>query len=192
MVNPTADTVEAFLSAATTNMCTAQRSPNDADASDAAVAAVMLHAPEALVALPVGDATLDTLGIAAALEAAGCTVLRADDPAWRERLPQVAAGITGAVLAVAEQGVVALACGPGSPRGTSLLPPTHICVVRSQDVVATFAEALDRIASRDLPSALVWVGGPSRTGDLGMTLTLGVHGPRAVTVIVVDGPQATE
>lgn len=185
MVSDADDHVEVFLGAAAMNMCATQRSPGGAGAVEAVVAAVALHAPGGLVALPVGDPILDALELEGALESAGCEVLRADDPAWRERLSEAAVGVTSATIAVAEQGVVGLACRPGSPRGTSLLPPVHVCIVRSQDVVATFADAIERIGSHSLPSALTWVGGPSRTGDLGMTLTLGVHGPRVVEIVVV-------
>jgi len=184
MVSNPEDQVDTFLSAAALNMCATHRLSGYGGA-DAVVAAVTLHAPGGLVALPVGDAVLDALGIEAALGSAGCEVLRADDPAWRERLPDAAVGVTSATIAVAEQGVVGLASAPGAPRGTSLLPPAHVCVVRSQDVVATFADAIERVGSQALPSALTWVGGPSRTGDLGMTLTVGVHGPRVVEIVVV-------
>ncbi|HWS46659.1 MAG TPA: LUD domain-containing protein, partial [Acidimicrobiia bacterium] len=69
-----------------------------------------------------------------------------------------------------------------------LVPPAHVCVVRTADVVDTLADALARLAATasDLPSALTFVGGPSRTGDLEMILTLGVHGPRTVDVVLVD------
>jgi L-lactate dehydrogenase complex protein LldG len=36
-----------------------------------------------------------------------------------------------------------------------------------------------------MPSALTWIGGPSRTGDLEMITTLGVHGPRAVEIVLI-------
>ncbi len=53
--------------------------------------------------------------------------------------------------------------------------------------MATFADAIARVAAGPLPSALTWIGGPSRTGDLEMIQTLGVHGPAAVEVVLVAG-----
>ena len=59
-------------------------------------------------------------------------------------------------------------------------------MVRVADIVPTLAEAMATIAAGEMPSALTWIGGPSRTGDLEMITTLGVHGPRAVEVVLVD------
>jgi L-lactate dehydrogenase complex protein LldG len=108
-----------------------------------------------------------------------------DDPAWHERLPTADFGVTGARLAVADPAAIALAAAPGAPRATSLVPPAHICLLRTDDVVPTLADALARVATAEMPSALTWIGGPSRTGDLEMILTLGVHGPRTVEVVLL-------
>ncbi len=187
MVSRGGGLAEAFAAAAAMNMC-ATHTPAHDEATETVVDVVVRRAAGGVVAIAVGDAVLDTIGVEEALRAAGCDVLRADDPSWRERLPDAAVGVTGATVAVVEQGVVGLASGPGSPRGASLLPPAHVCVVRAGDIVATFAEAIELVAARPLPSALSWIGGPSRTGDLGMTLTLGVHGPGAVDVVVAPEP----
>jgi L-lactate dehydrogenase complex protein LldG len=112
-------------------------------------------------------------------------VLLPDAPDWRTRLPDADIGVTGARVAVVDPATIALAATPGSPRATSLIPPVHVCVVRVGDVVPTLGDALARLAADDLPSALTWIGGPSRTGDLEMILTLGVHGPRRVEVVLI-------
>jgi L-lactate dehydrogenase complex protein LldG len=65
----------------------------------------------------------------------------------------------------------------------SLVPPAHVCLLRAGDLVEDLAEALARLDS--LPSGLVWISGPSRSADLEMTLTLGVHGPASVDVVIV-------
>jgi L-lactate dehydrogenase complex protein LldG len=124
-------------------------------------------------------------GVAAALRDRGVELLAPDDPAWFDRLPDAGIGITGSLLAVAQPAAIALAAAPGSPRGTSLLPHAHICVVRVADVLPTLEEAMVLISTQALPSALTWIGGPSRTGDLEMVTTLGVHGPRAVEVVLL-------
>jgi L-lactate dehydrogenase complex protein LldG len=125
-------------------------------------------------------------GIVDALRGRGLDVLTPDDPQWMERLAAAAVGITGARVAVVQPPAIALAAAPGSPRATSLVPPEHVCVVRIVDVLATFADAMQGFAAGELPSALTWIGGPSRTADLEMITTFGVHGPRAVGVMLVS------
>jgi L-lactate dehydrogenase complex protein LldG len=125
------------------------------------------------------------------LVAAGLEVLTPDDVFWRERLAEAGVGVTGAVVAAAGSGSVGIACGPRAPRATSLVPPAHICLVFRGTMVEDIAEGIRHIASgadlADLPSNLVWVSGPSRSADLELVLTVGVHGPGLVDVIVVDG-----
>ena len=111
-------------------------------------------------------------------------LLLPDAPDWRDALPNATVGLTGAALAVTEPAAIALVAGPHVPRATSLLPPVHICVLRASDIVPAFADAVSSFAGT-LPSALTWIGGPSRTGDLEMITTLGVHGPTIVEVVIV-------
>jgi L-lactate dehydrogenase complex protein LldG len=124
-------------------------------------------------------------GVVEGLRQRGVEVLTPDGPSWPARLADVEVGITGSRLAVAEPAAIALAAAPGAPRGTSLVPPVHICVVRVDALLATLADAMVEIAAAELPSALTWIGGPSRTGDLEMITTLGVHGPRAVEIVLL-------
>jgi L-lactate dehydrogenase complex protein LldG len=37
-----------------------------------------------------------------------------------------------------------------------------------------------------MPSAVSWLGGPSRTSDLEMRTTFGVHGPKTVDVVILE------
>jgi L-lactate dehydrogenase complex protein LldG len=159
-------------------------------ALELAVALCRERAGGAAVALSTGDPLIGKLGVAERLAAAGLDVLTPDDVFWLERLAEAGVGVTGAVAGVAASGTVGVACGPGAPRATSLVPPAHICFVMRGTMVEDLAEALRRCAPMaaaiDLPSGLVWVSGPSRSADLELVLTVGVHGPGSVDVIVVD------
>jgi L-lactate utilization protein LutC len=119
------------------------------------------------------------------LRNAGLDVFTADEDAWSTRLADADTGITGARIAVADPAAIGLFAAPGSPRATSLVPPTHLCVLRVADVVPTLTDAFAHVVEDALPTALTWISGPSRTGDLEMILTLGVHGPRAVEVVLL-------
>ena len=94
-------------------------------------------------------------------------------------------GITGADAAIAETGSLVLLSGKDKPRAASLLPPTHLAIVRRSDLCASmgefFAAHADAIARA---ACCTFVTGPSRTADIELTLTLGVHGPGAVIVVV--------
>jgi L-lactate dehydrogenase complex protein LldG len=145
----------------------------------------------AAVAVSTGDPVVQKLGAAEKLAASGLDVLLPDDVFWRERLAEAGVGVTGAVAALAASGSVGVACGPGAPRATSLVPPAHICLVFRGTMVSDLGEALLRWAptaadDAALPSNLVWVSGPSRSADLELVLTVGVHGPGSVDVIVVE------
>jgi L-lactate dehydrogenase complex protein LldG len=139
------------------------------------------------VAIATGDPVLAALGVVDALRAASLDLLEPGAEDWATRLADATVGVTGAAIGVGDPPTLGLGCGPEMPRAVSLLPRTHVCVVHSTAVVPTLADAIARVAAAPLPSAWTWIGGPSRTGDLEMVQTLGVHGPVAVEVVVVTG-----
>ena len=96
-------------------------------------------------------------------------------------------GITGVFCAVAETGTLLLLSGPRTPGATSLLPETHVAVVRAGQLVRSMEDAWERVRSEcgRLPRAVNFVSGPSRTADIEQTLTLGAHGPYRVHVLWV-------
>ena len=100
-----------------------------------------------------------------------------------------AIGVTGAFAGVAETGTLALASGPDTPATVSLLPETHVAVVNAARIVAHMEDAfaLAREAFGQLPRAINFVSGPSRTADIDQTIVLGAHGPSRVHIIVVRG-----
>lgn len=96
-------------------------------------------------------------------------------------------GITGCFCATAETGSVVLLSGAGTPASGALLPQTHIAIVPASRIVAAHEDAfaLMRAERGELPRAVNFVSGPSRTGDIEQTIVLGAHGPYRVHVIVV-------
>jgi L-lactate dehydrogenase complex protein LldG len=120
-----------------------------------------------------------------------------DDAEERARLRAAIAaadlGITGADLAIAETGSLVLRSGRGRPRSTSLLPPYHVAVfdrsvlIESLAQLGVFLEAWTAAAPAD-GAAVQVITGPSRTADIELTLTRGVHGPREVHAVFIDAP----
>ncbi len=175
-----------FLASAAEQSCTIHEPVGAGEA--AAFVAARAAAIGGLVALGSTEPALPTDSVHDALAAASITPLTTAAGDWRDRIPDATVGVTGACVAVANLGIFAVAAGPGCPRAVSLLPETHVCIVAESAVVETLADGLARVAAAGpLPSALLWIGGPSRTGDLEMITTLGVHGPRAVELVIVAG-----
>ena len=94
-------------------------------------------------------------------------------------------GVTGCHAALADTGSLVLLSGPGRSRAVSLLPPVHLAIVRRGDLRASLGDVLreSKDALAGAASCTV-VTGPSRTADIELTLTLGVHGPGVVIVVV--------
>lgn len=102
----------------------------------------------------------------------------------RGAAPQIeGAGVSRAVHALADTGSVVLAAGPEEPRAASLLPYVHVTLV-AEDVILPGLEELFAAVGDDLPSVLAIVTGPSRSADIEQKLTVGVHGPGEVHVVI--------
>ena len=102
-------------------------------------------------------------------------------------------GVTGVDWALAETGTLVLVSGTGRPRSTSLLPATHVAVfgrdslVESLEQTGVMLEALHVDPARSMSGAVInFITGPSRTADIELTLTRGVHGPKEVHAIFVE------
>jgi L-lactate utilization protein LutC len=97
-------------------------------------------------------------------------------------------GITSVDWAVAETGTLALCSLPGQGRVVSLLPPNFLAILEPSQIVPDLFDLFDRLEEQkdDLPSNVVLVTGPSKTGDIELKLTTGVHGPGNVHVLVVE------
>ena len=119
-----------------------------------------------------------------ALRAAGVTV----EPYSVEAGATAGLGLTGAVAGVAATGSLVLDAAVAGGRGAGLLPRVHVCVLPIDRLVPTTAEVFAPLQGHPerLPSNLVLVTGPSRTGDIEQILTLGVHGPVAVEILLSE------
>jgi L-lactate dehydrogenase complex protein LldG len=114
------------------------------------------------------------------------------EAALRAALLECEVGITTVDHAVFGTGTLVLSASRPRPRSLSLLPTVHLALVRQSQFVSRMGEALGpyRTGGALLPSAIHFITGPSRTSDIENDLTIGVHGPAAVSVIVWrdDGP----
>jgi L-lactate dehydrogenase complex protein LldG len=92
-------------------------------------------------------------------------------------------GITEADYLLPETGTIVLHSSAEMPRAVSLLPRVHLAIVRPEmlrpDMHQVFTEGKD-------DNYLVFITGPSRTADIELTTTLGVHGPKELYVWMVE------
>jgi L-lactate dehydrogenase complex protein LldF len=112
------------------------------------------------------------------LQHAGITLSQAPDAALH-------VGVTKAVCGLADTGSVLVADGEGNPLQASLLPRVHIAVLCISDLLPTLADAMT-LPLVSQSRAVVVITGPSRTADIEMSLTIGMHGPGEVQVFLVD------
>jgi L-lactate dehydrogenase complex protein LldG len=103
------------------------------------------------------------------------------------KLDQADVGLTGALAGLADTGTIVMASGSGRPRLSWLLPPVHVALLPLERLYASLDDFLSRSDPAVRASANVaLVTGPSRSGDIEMILTRGVHGPGAVHVVLVS------
>lgn len=104
----------------------------------------------------------------------------------RNKCADADVGITSAYCLLADTGTIVLRARSGEPRLISLLPPVHIAVVCQERLLTNLDEMLSMLPRPvEDSSAVVLITGPSRTADIEQFLVRGVHGPRAVHVILI-------
>jgi L-lactate utilization protein LutC len=156
----------------------------------------LLEEAGASSALAWQHALLDRLGLAEALAAPGVALhtfesLSRLPPEEQRRIQLVCdIGITSCNWAIAETGTLMLCSRPGQERTASLLPPYYVSVVERRQIVPDLIDAFRTLnlepGTCNLPSNVTFITGPSKTGDIELQLTTGVHGPGKWRVIVIN------
>lgn len=111
--------------------------------------------------------------------------LVAPETLWPTR--RADAGVSLARLGVAESGSVLLHSS-SEDRRVELCVDVHLVLLPSTALVATLDEALATIReiSAAGPAYASLVSGPSRSADIERTLTIGIHGPRELHILLLE------
>ena len=106
---------------------------------------------------------------------------------FKETVFNVDAGITSAAGAIAETGALILWPSEKEPRLMSIVPSIHIAVLKADTIHNTLLDAMQKENWPErIPTNIVLVSGPSKTADIEMTLAFGVHGPKALIVLILE------
>ncbi|HKJ95891.1 MAG TPA: lactate utilization protein [Gammaproteobacteria bacterium] len=95
--------------------------------------------------------------------------------------------VTRAFAAVAETGSLVMPSSPQRPTSLNFLPDIHVVVLREGEIVDYMEAVWPKLLAEtgQLPRAVNFITGPSRTADVEQTLQLGAHGPRRLHVLLV-------
>jgi L-lactate dehydrogenase complex protein LldG len=105
----------------------------------------------------------------------------------KERLFAIDAGITSTRGAIADVGALILWPDANEPRLMSLVPAVHIAVLKAANIHDSLADAIARERWMDgMPTNVLLISGPSKTADIELVLTFGVHGPKELIVLILD------
>ena len=137
---------------------------------------------------------LDRLGLSEFLKSRGVaehnyrTLSPQDHAAQRAAELACDVGISSVDCAIAETGTLLVCSRPGQERVASLLPPMHVAIIERKQIVPDLIDAFGILHDKglaNLPSNITLITGPSKTGDIELQLTTGVHGPKHWRVIII-------
>jgi L-lactate dehydrogenase complex protein LldG len=94
--------------------------------------------------------------------------------------------VTPAFGAVAETGTVVTSSGKETPSTLNFVPENHIAIIRERDLMSSYEDSWDKLREGNVPRTVNWISGPSRSGDIGMVMYMGAHGPKRQHVIVIE------
>ena len=124
---------------------------------------------------------LQALGVSEILSGRGVEIVSSQT--GKDALARCDLGVTEVDMALPETGTLVLRASPERSRAVSLLPRVHLALVRPAHLRADLETVLREIRTDPY---FVFVTGPSRTADIELTVTIGVHGPQVLYVWVLE------
>ena len=125
------------------------------------------------------------------LDWAGTDKLRAEVPGLsfevsREGSAAARVGLSQMDWAIAGTGTLVQDATAVETRLVSTLPPIHVAIIGGDRILEDMGSVLERLRPDQL-NYISFISGPSRTADIERVLTIGVHGPGRLVIVVIDG-----
>jgi L-lactate dehydrogenase complex protein LldG len=111
---------------------------------------------------------------------------------YKRALIEAEIGITIADYAIADRGTPVPVLGGERHRLISLMPPVHVCLLSSAHITASANDLMSMLREQcysgetGKPQATTFIIISSRIADIEHTVTLGVHGPREVNILLLQ------
>lgn len=124
----------------------------------------------------------------AAVESLGLPVVLTDREYSTAALESCDAGVSGCDCLVAQTGGILVTSASSGGRVLSVLPPHHVVIASTSQLTGDLADAFGVLRKKygPPPAFVSFITGPSRTGDIERILVLGAHGPKKLTVLLVQ------
>ncbi|MBC7359355.1 MAG: lactate utilization protein [Desulfacinum sp.] len=121
-------------------------------------------------------------------EATASGTVRILDPPLRNHLEGIHTGLTPADWAIAETGTLVLDSTSEDLRIATMLSEVHVAVLPASRIRADSLELKGEIATlqKNGPRYVAFISGASRTADIERVLTIGVHGPQELHVLILE------
>jgi len=132
-------------------------------------------------------ASAKRLDLSGALKATGLSLVQNDQ---RQNAASAAVGVTGANFAFASTGTVVLESTSEDIRLATTLPEHHVVLLDPAKILEDDLAAVPHLRSFHQNSPrnyLAYITGPSRTADIERVLTIGVHGPKQLHILLFSG-----
>lgn len=106
----------------------------------------------------------------------------------RGQLAGVDIGFTRADLGIAETGTLVLNCPGEDLRLATMVCEYHVCVLEASKIVSDAHAAEHQLLEYmgNSPDYTAFITGPSRTADIERVLTIGVHGPLELHILLLE------
>jgi L-lactate dehydrogenase complex protein LldG len=106
----------------------------------------------------------------------------------RSHLAGVDIGLSYGDIGIAETGTVVVNCPDEQLRLATMICEYHVCILKRSAIVPDAYAAGQRLTEfmLDAPTYTAFITGPSRTADIERVLSIGVHGPLELHILILE------